>query len=266
MLTPEIRAYYDRGGESTRLTDGVGRLEFLRTWDVMTRALPPAPARILDVGGATGVYAKPLAEAGYQVTVIDPVAGHVAASASLPGVTAIEGDARELPVAEAAADAVLMLGPLYHLPEREDRDRAWRAARRAVRPGGLVVGAVISRFASFVDGVAQGFFAEPGFRGLVEDALADGVHRSAERGLPWFTDAYFHRPDEPAAEARAAGLHGVRTVAVEGPVWTTGAALLRFLDEPALTGTLLDLLRRIEGEPSLLGSSSHLLTLGRRPR
>ncbi|MFD0786413.1 class I SAM-dependent methyltransferase, partial [Micromonospora azadirachtae] len=61
MLTPEIMDYYRQGGERDRLAAGAGRLEFLRTWDVLTRVLPDPPAVVLDVGGATGVYAGPLA-------------------------------------------------------------------------------------------------------------------------------------------------------------------------------------------------------------
>jgi SAM-dependent methyltransferase len=265
MLSPEILEYYERGGEHLRLTAGTGRLEFLRTWDVLTRVLPPAPARIVDVGGATGVYARPLAEAGYAVRVIDPVPGHVEAAAALPGVTAVPGDARTLPEPDASADAVLLLGPLYHLPRRADRIAAWREATRVVRPGGVVAGAVISRFASLFDGVVKGYFAEPEFVSIVQGALDDGVHRNENGESRWFTSAYFHRPEEPAAEATEAGLTGVRTVAVEGPLWMTGTRLTEFLADERLTGIMLDMLRRIEAEPSLLGASSHLLTMARRP-
>jgi SAM-dependent methyltransferase len=265
MVSPEILEYYQRGGEHQRLASGHGRLEFLRTWDVLTRVLPPAPARILDVGGATGAYARPLAAAGYAVQVIDPVPDHVAAAGDLPGVTAVLGDARQLPEPDAAADAVLLLGPLYHLPERADRVAAWREAARVVRPGGVVAGAVISRFASMLDGVVQGFHAEPEFVSMVDRALADGVHRNATARPRWFTSAYFHRPEEPAAEAADAGLAGARTVAVEGPLWMTRTRLAEFLADERLTGIMLDLLRRVEDEPSLLGASSHLLTIATRP-
>ena len=265
MLRPEILDYYERGGEHLRLTAGTGRLEFLRTWDVLTRVLPPAPARIVDVGGATGAYARPLAESGYDVRVIDPVPDHVAAAGALPGVTAVLGDARELPEPDAAADAVLLFGPLYHLPERADRLAAWREAARVVRPGGIVAGAVITRFASLFDGVVKGYFAEPEFVSIVDRALGDGVHRNPGAESRWFTSAYFHRPEEPAGEAAEAGLTGVRTVAVEGPVWMTGARLTEFLADERLTGIMLDMLRRVEDEPSLLGASSHLLTIARRP-
>ena len=265
MLSPEILEYYERGGEHQRLTAGTGRLEFLRTWDVLTRVLPAAPARIVDVGGATGVYARPLAEAGHAVRVIDPVPDHVAAAGALPGVTAVVGDARSLPEPDGSADAVLLLGPLYHLPEPADRLAAWREAARVVRPGGVVVGAVISRFASMFDGVAQGHYADPEFVSIVDRALADGVHRNPGARPRWFTSAYFHRPEEPAAEAAEAGLAGVRTVAVEGPMWLTGTRLTDSLADERLTAIMLDMLRRVEDEPSLLGASSHLLTIAHRP-
>ncbi len=265
MLSPEILDYYRHGGEHLRLSAGTGRLEFLRTWDVLTRVLPPAPARVVDVGGATGVYARPLAEAGYAVQVIDPVPEHVAAAGALPGVTAVLGDARELPEPDASADAVLLLGPLYHLPERADRVAAWREAARTVRPGGVVAGAAISRFASLFDGVVKGYHAEPEFVSIVERTLGDGVHRNVGAQPRWFTSAYFHRPEEPAVEAAEAGLAGARTVAVEGPVWMTGTRLTEFLADARLAGIMLDMLRRVEAEPSLLGASGHLLTIAHRP-
>jgi len=265
MLSPEILEYYERGGEWHRLNAGAGRLEYLRTLDILDRVLPPAPARIVDVGGATGVYAKPLAEAGYQVHVVDPVPGHVTASAALPGVTAVLGDARDLPAADSSAAAVLLFGPLYHLFDRADRVAAWREAVRVVRPGGVVAGAAISRFAPLFDGVNKSLFAEPDFPALVERVLADGVHNPGGRYPNWFTSAYTHEPGELAAEALEAGLTGVRTVAVEGPVWMTGPRLDEFLADQRLTGIMMDMLRRVEHEPSLLGASSHLMTVGRRP-
>jgi SAM-dependent methyltransferase len=261
MLSPEILEYYERGGEQHRLSAGTGRLEFLRTLDILRRALPPAPARIVDVGGATGVYAKPLAEAGYQVHVVDPVPGHVAASAALPGVTAVAGDARDLPVDDASADAVLLLGPLYHLFDRADRVAAWREAARVARPGAVLAGAVISRFAPLFDGVAKGYFAEPDFPPLVERVMADGMHNPGGH-TRWFTSAYTHLPEEAAAEATDAGLAEVRTVAVEGPMWLTGPRLDEFFADQRLTAIMLDMVRRIEHEPSLFGASSHLMIVG----
>jgi SAM-dependent methyltransferase len=261
MLSPEVMHYYQRGGERHRLACGSGRLEFLRTWDILGRVLPKAPAAVLDVGGARGVYAGPLAAAGYQVHVVDPVAEHVVGAAALPGVTAEVGDARELPAADGSADAVLLLGPLYHLLDRPDRVCAWREAARVLRPGGVVVAATITRFASLLDGFVKGYHRDPRFRSMVERALACGVHRNDADEVGWFTSAYFHHPDEIPAEVTDGGLVLRRVVAVEGPLWMSGPRLDEILADGRQTEVLLDMVRRVETEPSLLGASSHLLAI-----
>ncbi|MFG1604348.1 class I SAM-dependent methyltransferase [Actinoplanes sp. NPDC049265] len=261
MLLPEVLAYYERGGETVRLSAGVGRLEFLRTWDILTRILPPPPAVIVDVGGATGVYAGPLAHAGYQVTVVDPVPSHVSASAARPGVTAVLGDARALPFDPASADAVLLMGPLYHLLDPAVRALAWREAVRVARPGGVVAGATIARHAPLLDIVSRGLFGEAETREITLADVAHGRHVSPP-GRPFFTTAYFHAPGEPAAEASAAGLTRVRTLAVEGPVWPMTDRVTELLADPVTSAELLAALRGVEEEPSLLGASSHLLTFG----
>ncbi|GIJ47708.1 hypothetical protein Val02_45940 [Virgisporangium aliadipatigenens] len=262
MLADEVLAYYRQLGETDRLrVRASGRLEFLRTWDLLGRLLPAPPARVLDVGGATGIYAGPLAAAGYRPHVVDPVPEHVDAAAALPGVTAALGDARALPEPDGSADAVLLLGPLYHLLERADRGTAWREAARVVRPGGVVLAATISRFASAFDGFARDFYAEPGYAAVVDGALRTGAHRPVANA--WFTTAYFHHPDEPPAEAAEAGLEPAGRYAIEGPGWHL-PRLEAILDDPRRRGQLMDFLRRVESEPSLLGATSHLLTAARR--
>jgi SAM-dependent methyltransferase len=265
VLQPEIMAYYRQGGERDRLAAGRGRLEYLRTRDVLARVLPPSPASVLDVGGGTGVYAQPLAELGYHVQVVDPVPEHVAAAGALPGVAAVLGDARALPAADHTVDAVLLLGPLYHLPDRADRVAAWQEAARVSRSGAVVVGATISRFASLFDGFVDDYFSDPRFLPMVDRALTDGVHRNLDDSRTWFTSAYFHHPDEIAGEVRDAGLTVHRLISVESPLWMTGTRLDDILGDEDRTTLLLDLLRRIEDEASLLGASSHLLTVARRP-
>jgi len=52
MMAVEILEFYDGGREEDRLTRALGRLEWIRTWEILDRHLPPAPARVLDVGGA----------------------------------------------------------------------------------------------------------------------------------------------------------------------------------------------------------------------
>ena len=123
-----------------------GQVELARTREIVERHLPPAPAVVADVGGGPGRYSLWLAERGYTVRHRDLVTLHVeqlAADAAAGGLTVDSaiGDARALDLPDASVDAVLLLGPLYHLPTREDRVaalarlRGWCGrAGRCLRP------------------------------------------------------------------------------------------------------------------------------------
>src|ERR1044071_4816207 len=158
----EIVDYYDRFAEESRLQHGPSRLELERTQDILARVLPPPPARVVDVGGAAGVYSAWLAARGYDVRLLDASPRLVAearrlnATSSHPIAALDVGDARALPYDSSSADAVLVMGPLYHLPTKADRTAALGEALRVLVPGGVVAVAAISRFASAMDGLARG--------------------------------------------------------------------------------------------------------------
>lgn len=258
-LDPEILDFYsDRYREERRLhATAHGRLELLRTRELLSRFLPAAPARIVDVGGATGVHAAWLADAGHQVDLIDPVPSHVARAAEIAGVRAQVGDARRLPFEESSADVVLVLGPLYHLVERGDRLLALREAARVARSGGVVAAAAISRYAGLLELAAVGEVSdetEPSLRQAVETGLNDP--RSG------FTTAYFHRPEELAAELVEVGLGDVAVFGVEGP---SAPALDNLpLDEAErFLGSAARAARLVETDPALMAASPHFLAFGR---
>jgi SAM-dependent methyltransferase len=243
--------HYADGVERDRLTSGGDSLELVRTLSLLQAALPPPPARILDVGGGPGAYAARLAAAGYDVRLVDVHPLHVEQARAYGTFAAALGDARGLDDRNESADAVLLLGPLYHLTQREDRIRALREAHRVVRPGGLVAVAAIHRFASLLDGTRQGFLADPRFLEIVKRDLREGQHRNPENVEGWFTTAYFHLPHEICEEVEEAGLTVERLVGVEGPggwfessrdVALTAAELAEEI--PALSPHMLCLARR----------------------
>jgi SAM-dependent methyltransferase len=254
--------------EGERLRHGSGRLELARTQEIIRGRLPAGRLRILDVGGGTGVHAAWLADDGHEVHLVDPVDTHVDEARRLAGpgrrITAESGDARRLRAEPDSVDVVLMLGPLYHLTERDDRVLALREARRVVRPGGIVFAAGISRFASLLDGLSRGFLFDPAFRPIVQQDLQDGQHRNPERRPHWFTTAYFHHPDELRAEAADAGLVDVEVLGVEGVAGWLGDLFDRW-DDADVREAILFAARTVESEPSLIGASAHLILAARRP-
>lgn len=268
-VDPAIRDYYDRAPEESRLSSGVSRLEELRTRELILRHIPAAPADVLDVGGAAGAYAFWLAEKGYQVKLIDAssrlvgIAGERNQRADHRLKSCLVGDARAIPEKDDSADVVLLLGPLYHLVDAIDRSRALREASRVLRDNGVLIAAGISRWASVLDGLSHDVLDDPEFAPIVERDVVDGHHLNPTEHLEYFTTAYLHEPDELRSEVSGAGFDVEGLYGVEGPGWILPDFDVRWSDERR-RGNLVHLARMLEREPAMLGSSAHLLVVGRQ--
>ena len=269
-LDPRIAEFYQQTPEEERLEQGPFILEELRTRELIERYARRPPATVLDVGGAAGAYALWLADAGYTVHLVDAAPRLVAeaerrsAGRSRPLASCRVGDARALDFPDGSADIVLLLGPLYHLPEVADRVRALREARRVLRPAGQLFAAAISRWASALDGLSRDLFQDSRFAAIVERDLREGQHRNPTERLDYFTTAYFHRPEELAAEVSNAGLIVDGVYGLEGPGWVLSDVTERLAD-PRRRTDLLQVARLLESEPAMLGVSAHLLAIARTP-
>lgn len=268
----ELRAYYSRGEERDRLAAGHRQLEFIRTTEIIGRRLPAAPALVADIGGGPGRYALWLAGLGYQVEHRDLIPLHVRQletdAARIDGaaravrIRSAVGDARDLDLGDASVDAVLLLGPLYHLRSRADRVRALSEARRVVRPGGPVFAAAISRWAPRISGELRERLYErfPHVRELTPGVERTGVLPPV---YPGSFCGYCHRPQQLRGELRDAGLTAAELVSVEGPAFLL-CDLAERLDDPVARAVVLDTARAVEAIPELLGIGPHLLATGIR--
>jgi SAM-dependent methyltransferase len=262
-LDAAIQAYYGSDDEHARLTSGSagGGVELARTAALVDALLAPG-SRVLDVGGATGVHAARLAAEGHVVTLVDPVPAQVAAAAAVGTFVAVVGDARALPAPDASVDAVLLLGPLYHLVAREDRMLALSEARRVLRPGGLLAAQGIGRLAAFSDSVRRG-----GFEALGDEDLR--ILRTGEWVNPGegFPGGHFHTAAELRAEVTGAGFVDVVLHGLEGPNVGSLELVARDAELEALAGELAtraEALVRPGLQDQLAEASPHLLALARR--
>lgn len=270
-MNDEIIQHYTEGhDEENRLAGGIGRWEYERTIAVISRYLG-RQQRVVDVGGGTGIYSLWLAEQGHDVHVIDLVPHHVqmvrdkASARSLQLGSASIGDAVSLSFPGEFADLVLLMGPLYHMTDAEQRQRALRECARILKPGGRVACTVISRFASMLAGFRNDRFDDPEFEAVVDGALRDGQHRNPVTRTSHLRTAFFHRPSELREEIERSGLVCERIVGLESPI----AIIKRLDDWVDKKGRTYELAvkyaQMVEEEEELLGASFHLLGVGRRP-
>jgi len=275
MLSPSKRSmqqYYAEFAEQDRLNSGMGQLEFERSKQILRRFLPAPPAVIADVGGGAGPYSFWLAELGYEAHLVDSserlvelCRSRIQANPQAPSPRSAEvGDARSLTRADASCDAVLMLGPLYHLVERSERVRALREAGRILKPGGHVFAATISRVASFIAAVCEGLLNDPTFVSIVKADLETGQHRNPTDNISFFTDAFFHGNREVRDELEEGGSTIVAQVPIEGL-----ACMVKDIDsvwrEAHSREALLNMLERTETMEEISEASFHVLTVGRKP-
>lgn len=252
---------YELDDEAGRLwRPGVGDLIRLRTWDIFDRFLP-ANSRIADIGGGPGTHAAHLSERGHQVTLVDLVSRHIdqAVEATRGEVECLLGDARHLDFPDDTFDVVLLMGPLYHLPEPADRLQALKEAHRVLRPGGMLISEVITRHAWVLDATAKGIIDDPDVRREFDTNITTGLSTDPDTLRDGGFWAYFHHVHEVIPEHQRGGFDDIRLFGVEGHAWLL-SNLEELLADPE---ALLEVLRLVESEPALLGMSGHVITIAK---
>ena len=140
---------YDEDGRTVRSRHG--QLEYYTTMAYIHRYIDKH-SKVLEVGAGTGRYSIALAKEGMDVTAVELVESNVAVikenSKGIENLTAFQGDAADLSrFPDNSFDAVLLLGPMYHLYEADEVNSAIDEAIRVAKPGGVILFAFISVFA-----------------------------------------------------------------------------------------------------------------------
>ena len=262
----DIAAWYDRSVDEEDARLERHRLEYDLTWRYLTRYLPPTGS-ILEIGAATGRYTLPLCMRGYAVTAVELSAAllgrcrdRLAAQRMDGRARLIAADARDLSALPTAAfDAVLLMGPLYHLIYEEDRREAVRQAADRIGKGGLLFSTHLSRLGVLGDlmkRTPEWIEREAEVRSMLDHGRRpDDAPRGGFRG-------YFARVAEirPLHEA-----FGIQTVVLAGVEPAIAAADEIYNALPAsCRERWLDLLFAVSADETTVGASRHLLYIGRK--
>ncbi|MDE2715916.1 MAG: class I SAM-dependent methyltransferase [Chloroflexota bacterium] len=275
MTTDAVHAYYAGLGERewARLEDpDDGAIEFEVTCQVLTTYLPPQ-ARVLDIGGGPGRYAIWLAKRGHRVSLADLCPEQLSIARTKIGQAGVEELVEEIVVADArdlshwpdsSFDAVLSLGPFYHLPDPKDRNLAADELHRVLRVGGTAFVALMPRYAFLRRTLdipdERRHLAQPDF---MERLLNEGVFINDVPGR--FTDGYGALPEEVSPFFEQHGFTTLALSSAEGIAVKSQRALSDLAStDPTAYQTALDVIIQTAGDPSILGMANHLLYVGKR--
>ncbi len=265
-----IQRSYDQQSEREWARMDRHRTEFALTLRALERYLPPPPARVLDCGGGPGRYAIELARQGYSVTLFDLSAGSLKLAREKAQETGVslagyeQGTATDLSRFPAGAfEAVLLMGPLYHLLDEAERRQALAEARRALKPGGPLFAAFITRYAPIRYAAAHEpdlVLKEPD---MLERILDTGVLPPREEKEEGFV-AYFAHPDEVVPLCRSVGLEVQTVWGVEGVVSEIEDDGVNTLQGEAWQAWV-EINHRLALDPCLYGGVEHLLAVAVNP-
>jgi SAM-dependent methyltransferase len=265
--TEDITAFYNQDPQREHARLDRHQLEYDLTWRFFSQYLPPSGS-ILEIGAATGRYTLGLAERGYAVTAVDFSAAlleqnraFLQAAGLAHQVQYVLADARDLSaVTGNGYDAVLLMGPLYHLGLESDRSLALAQAVARLRPGGLLFSAWISRLGTLGDLMKK----VPDWilnQSEVQSFLTNG-RRPEDAPVGDFRGYFAAAAEIPPLHERQ-GLLTRALVAVEPAISADDESYNRLQGE--LRQRWLDVLYAVSAEPSILAASRHLLYIGQKP-
>ena len=170
-----VKSFYEEVDEEQRLQKSRhGQLEFRTTMEYVHRLVEDG-ANVLEVGAGTGRYSIALAKEGYEVTAVELLENNLKVlkqnGQGLNNLQAFQGDALDLSRWEDNTfDLTLVLGPMYHLYEKEQIHKAIDEAIRVTKKDGVIFFAFLSVYAIL-------------FNNYLKENLLDGIEEN-------FTDSY----------------------------------------------------------------------------
>ena len=272
--------YYESGFEFNRLRKDIGLIEFERTKELLLENLPKPPAVIYDIGGAYGEYSWWLASLGYEVHLFDLFPKNIEMSKELATeypncslASAIVCDAINVPKADKSADAILLMGPLYHIADYNERIATIKESRRLLKDNGVLFTAALTPYSVLLYNITvytplgdtpNKTLEDPNFIKMVERELADGHHINPDNTIySGLGSAHLHTAKALREELYAGDFEDSVVHGIMGGAW-----LCSNLDElwrnEVSREALMNTVRLLDKKEEIIGLSGHLLAISRK--
>jgi ubiquinone/menaquinone biosynthesis C-methylase UbiE len=268
----EVLEFYNDGAERGRLERGLGKVELYRTKEILKKYIKNSNNIIFDIGGGIGIYSSWLSEMNNEVHLLElaPSAVEYALENQNENNTFIAEvcDARKINRADESADIVLLMGPLYHLQNRDERLQVLNEAKRVLKKNGLLFSVGISKFSSTTwalstYGKDNNFLDDDIYNNMIKNELLSGVHIRPKEYPYFIAQAYFHTPLELQKEVEEVGFKTIHKHAIEGVIWFTPCLNEKWENKDS-RDRLLNIVRYTENEEEIMGMSPHFMVVSRK--
>lgn len=254
-----LSGFYEEADEDKRLQRSRhGQLEYLTTMNYIHR-FAKTGSKVLEIGAGTGRYSIALANEGMEVTAVELVESNLEIltnnAKGLKNLQSYQGDATDLKMfADNSFDVTLVLGPMYHLYETEDVNKAIDEAIRVTKHGGVILFAFISMFAIMYANYFEGNWTIGQNRNFTEDYKVKHYKEQLFTGYD-VTEFEFLFVEKPVEWITTVGTDGMLEAIDKNPGFS-------IVDEDFDVFAAWHLAFAEKRE--LLGSNSHLLYICRK--
>jgi ubiquinone/menaquinone biosynthesis C-methylase UbiE len=268
----EVFEFYNAGAEKGRLERGLGKIELYRTKEILKKYIINTNNKIYDIGGGIGIYSSWLAEMNNEVHLLElapsAVESAIKNQSESNAFIAEVCDARDINRTDESADIVLLMGPLYHLQNKEDREQVLNQAKRVLKKGGLLFSVGISKFSSTTwalstYGKDNNFLDDDIYNNMIQNELSSGIHNRPKEYPYFIAQAYFHTPLGLQKEIEEVGFETIQKYAIEGVIWFTPYLNEKWEDKKSRE-RLLNIVRITENEEAIMGMSPHFMIVSRK--
>lgn len=264
----EVKRYYDEhtNEEWNRLEDPYSRIELFSTLYMIKKYFPKG-GKVLDIGSGPGKYSIELLKRGYKVTLMDlsdksiSLAKYNIEASGLSAEKYICGDATYLNgEKDESYDAILLMGPMYHIQSKEIRIKILSECRRILKPKGVILIAYINSWGVLKSGISE-FPTE--FEKIDKIyKLFDEQRLSKEET---FTESYFTTPPIALEEVSCSGLNLISYAGAES--FLSGIAYYmtkHYLENKKIYLNLLKVAAEKCEEPQFRDSTEHLIIVANK--